>query len=79
MSGEESGYPRWTDDRLLDEIASNLGSLEGMYSVECVDQGPYSIYQTLLRISTSNGRIIRIGISFVHNAELAEDFDASFH
>ena len=79
MSQEESGYPRWTDARLLDEIASNLGSLEGVYSVECIDQGPYSIYQTLIRISTSHGRIIRIGISFVHNAELQEDFDASFH
>ena len=79
MSQTESGHPHWTDTRLLDEIASNLGSLEGVYSVECVDQGPYSIYQTLLRISTSNGRIIRIGISFVHNADLAEDFDASFH
>lgn len=79
MSQTESGHPHWTDTRLLDEIASNLGSLEGVYSVECIDQGPYSIYQTLIRISTSQGRIFRLGIAFVDDEELVDDFDGSFH
>lgn len=79
MSQTESGHPHWTDTQLLDEIASNLGSLEGVYSVECIDQGPYSIYQTLIRISTSHGRIFRLGVAFVEDEELVDDFDGSFH
>ena len=68
----------WEESDFVEEIVSDLESLEGVSGVEWIQQSPYSLYQDLIRIETWQGDVFRLGIGWVADEEIEEGFDEAF-
>ena len=77
--GREDNVPqRWDESDFVEEIVSDLGSLEGVCGVEWIQLSPHSEYQDLIRIETWQGDVFRLGISWVQDEEIEDTFDDAF-
>ena len=68
----------WEESDFVEEIVSDLESLEGVSGVEWIQQFPYNLYQDLIRIETWQGDVFRLGIGWVADEEIEEGFDEAF-
>ena len=68
----------WEESDFVEEIVSDLESLEGVSGVEWIQQSPYSLYQDLIRIETWQGDVFRLGIGWVADEEIEGGFDEAF-
>ena len=65
----------WDESDIVEEVVSNLASVEEICGAEWIQQSPYSSCQDLIRIETWQGAVFRLGISWVEDDEAEEDFD----
>ena len=68
----------WDESELVEKIVSDLARVEEIYEVEWIQQGPHSLCQDLIRIETWQGAVFRLGLSWVEDEEVEEDFDDAF-
>ncbi|MYC35772.1 MAG: hypothetical protein F4X66_02495 [Chloroflexi bacterium] len=68
----------WDESDLVEKIVNDLARVEEIYEVEWIQQSPHSSYQDLIRIETWRGAIFRLGLSWVEDEEVEEDFDDAF-
>ena len=68
----------WEESDFVEKIVSGLSSVENIRAVEWIQQSPYSLYQDIIRIETCQGAIFRLGLSWVEDEEVEEDFDGAF-
>lgn len=68
----------WDESDLVEKIVSDLASVEEIYEVEWIQQGPHSLCQDLIRIETWQGAVFRLGLSWMEDDEVEEDFDDAF-
>ena len=78
MEPADSVPRRWDESDFVEEIVSDLESLEGVCEVEWIQQNPHCGYQDLIRIETWQGDVFRLGISWVQDEEIEETFDDAF-
>ena len=69
---------RWDESDFVEEIVSDLASLEGVCGVEWIQQSPHYECQDLVRIETWQGDVFGLGISWVQDEEIDETFDDAF-
>lgn len=62
----------------VERIVSNLASMDGVSGVEWIQQSPSSLFQEVIRIETSEGTVSRLGLSWVEDEEVEEDYDEAF-
>lgn len=63
---------------VVEKIVSDLSRVEDIRAVEWIQQSVYSLYQDIIRIETCQGAILRLGLSWVEDEEVEEDFDDAF-
>ena len=70
----------WTLDKILDEIASNLGSLQFIDEVRWLDNTQSQPFGSLVRITPweGHGEVVRLEIRTSFNASEKESFDKKF-
>lgn len=68
----------WTEQALIRETVSNIGSLEGVSSVEWVSQSPKSRTHELIRVTTRSGHVFRISVAYCTDKTAQESFDTEF-
>ena len=68
----------WGESDLVEKIVSDLASVEEICEVEWIQQSPYSLCQALIRIETWQGAVFRLGLSWLQDEEVEEDFDDAF-
>jgi len=68
----------WDESDLVEKIVSDLANVEEIYEVEWIQQGPHSLCQDLIRSETWRGAVFRLGLSWVEDEEVEEDFDDAF-
>ena len=68
----------WEESDIVETIVNHLVSMERIVGVEWIQQSPYSLYQDLIRIETWQGAVFRMGLSWVDDEEVEEDYDDAF-
>ena len=68
----------WDESDFVEKIVSDLSSVKNIRAVEWIQQSPYSLYQDIIRIETCQGAIFRLGLAWVEDEEVEEDFDDAF-
>ena len=72
------GVLAWDESDFVEKIVCGLSNIENVDAVEWIQQSPNSMYQDLVRIETVQGSIFRLGLSWVEDEEVEEDFDDAF-
>ena len=77
---EQCDCDEWTLEKILNEIASNLGSLQGIYEVRWLDNPQSEPSGSLVRITPweGQGKVIRLAIKTSFNDCEKESFDKRF-
>lgn len=79
MTPADSQSDKWYDNQpVIEAIVSYFGSLEEVHNVEWIYQGYSAMVQYLIRVWTTDGEVIRMGIEFPDDDELVDGFDESF-
>ena len=69
----------WDESDLVEKIVSDLARVEEIYEVEWIQQSPQSLCQDLVRIETWQGAVFRLGLSWVEDEEVEEEFRRRLH
>lgn len=75
MSQAESRLIQLMETGVIQEMACNLRALEGVEKVHLTEQGGNQAFQSLIRVTTDKGEVLRLAISYVEDEELEEMFD----
>ena len=68
----------WEESDFVERIVTVLARVEGIVGVEWIQQSPYSSYQDVIRIETWQGAVFRLGLSWLNDEEVEEDYDDAF-
>lgn len=68
----------WDESDFIEKIVHVLSRLEIVSGVEWIQQSPSSPFQDIIRIETGRGVVLRLGLSWVDEEEVEEDFDDAF-
>ena len=62
----------------VEKFVGALANMHELSAVEWMQQSPSSPFQDIIRIETLQGAIFRLGLSWVEDEEVEEDFDEAF-
>lgn len=68
----------WDESDFVEKIVQDLSHAENVNAVEWIQQSPSSPCQDIIRIETSRGTVFRLGLSWVDEEEVEDDFDDAF-
>lgn len=78
MGNSSHSLHAWEESDFVERIVNHLASVEEIVGVEWIQQSPCSLYQDLIRIETWQGAVFRMGLSWVDDEEVEEDYDDAF-
>lgn len=78
MANSSHSLQAWEESDFVERIVNHLASVEEIIGVEWIQQSPHSLYQDLIRIETWQGAVFRMGLSWVDEEEVEEDYDDAF-
>ncbi len=78
MSAQRKSFRVWEESDFVERTVNDLASIEEIAGVEWIQQSPSSLYQDVIRIETWQGTVFRMGLTWVDDEEVEEDYDDTF-
>ena len=78
MSAQRKAFRVWEESDFVERTVNDLASIEEIAGVEWIQQSPSSLYQDVIRIETWQGTVFRVGLTWVDDEDVEEDYDDAF-